>query len=55
MILHVTPIGDTKPHIDSTTCECNPSVQIVEGDMICVHNSYDGREGLELANEILQQ
>lgn len=54
MIFHVTPVGDLKCHIDDSTCECNPSVQLVEGEMICVHNSYDGREGLELANEVLK-
>lgn len=40
MIFHVTPIGDKKQHIESEVCECNPSVQVVEGDMICVHNSF---------------
>lgn len=50
---HVYPLNDLKEHILSVNCMCNPVIQQTEGDPICVHNSYDGREGLELANEIL--
>ncbi len=50
---HVYPINDLKEHTLESTCECGPSV-IREGEeFICIHNSYDGREGLELANELL--
>lgn len=53
-MIHITPINDLKEHTDETTCECNPRVEKLEdGEFMCVHNSYDGREGLELANEIL--
>lgn len=48
MILNVIPINDTEEHIDSTTCKCKPRVDILEnGDIIIVHNSYDGREFIE--------
>lgn len=52
---HVTPINDIEEHQqEGTTCKCGPSVQFVEnGNMIVVHNSFDGREGVELAKEIL--
>jgi len=55
MIQHIIPIKDLKEHVD-VGCECNPRLDILEnGDILLIHNSYDGREGLELANEILNQ
>ena len=53
-IIHVLPIDDLKPHEESSTCECEPRVEIVEGGMLVVHNSWDGREWVEKANDILQ-
>lgn len=53
MIIHITPLNDLKAHTEDTTCACNPSVTFVEGDMLAIHNSYDGREGLELTMEVL--
>ena len=50
MIFHVTPIEDLQPHEDATTCACGPTVLIdheTGGNILCVHNSYDGRELLE--------
>lgn len=35
-------------------CECKPVVEYLENDhVIIVHNSFDGREGVEWMNEIL--
>jgi hypothetical protein len=53
MTWHVTPINDLEPHEESSTCKCEPKVLIENGDMIVVHNSFDGREGLEEVNRIL--
>lgn len=55
MIWHILPINDSLPHIETgSTCHCDPTVKLLDsGDIMIVHNSYDGREGLELANEIL--
>lgn len=54
MIFHVLPENDSEPHLQESTCVCQPRVIVVEnGNMIIVHNAFDGREGLELANEIL--
>lgn len=53
---HVYPINDLEQHdLEGTQCKCNPQV-IVEpnAEIIIVHNSFDGREGVELANEILK-
>ena len=45
MIWHILPIDDLKEHEEESTCECYPSVKIVDsGDMLIIHNAYDGRE-----------
>lgn len=51
MVWHILPIDDLKEHEEESTCECCPSVEIVDGgDMLIIHNSYDGREILEQLN-----
>lgn len=55
-MIHAYPINDLEQHdLEGTQCKCNPEV-IVEpnAEIIIVHNSFDGREGVELANEILK-
>lgn len=50
----VVPIGDSNNHDDySTTCKCNPNVVIENNEIIIIHNSFDGREGIEWLNEVL--
>lgn len=45
-------INDLKEHEEESTCECCPWVKIVDGgDMLIIHNSYDGREILEQLNK----
>ena len=44
MNYHVLPIDDLKEHTEDTTCECHPKVLHENGNMIIVHNSFDGRE-----------
>ena len=56
-MIHVYPLDDIKEHDTSdtgNTCECEPNV-IIEQDseIVVVHNSFDGREGVEWANEII--
>ena len=46
-MINITPINDLKEHIDSSTCECSPNVTFENGEMIIIHNSYDGREWKE--------
>jgi hypothetical protein len=46
----VYEIGDE----NKSECPCCPSLKY-EGDILIVtHNSFDGREGVELVNEILK-
>ena len=48
MTIHILPVNDLKPHIEASTCECKPKVEMLEdGEMMVVHNSYDGRERIE--------
>lgn len=54
-MINVFPTYDLKPHTLNTTCECSPRVLLENGEMIVVHSSFDGREALEEANEILDR
>ena len=49
----VTPVNDVKEHRESYVCHCLPEVKHESGNMIIVHNSFDGREGVEWAKGIL--
>lgn len=55
-IYHVTPMNDLKDHSSNTEtpCWCNPNIKTENGDLIIIHNSADGREGVEMAKEILK-
>ena len=47
-MVHILPINDLKEHEESTTCECKPKIEILEdGEIMVIHNSYDGREFIE--------
>jgi hypothetical protein len=52
-MIHVYPLDDIEEHcIIGTDCKCNPIIES-NAEIIIVHNSFDGREGVEWANEIL--
>lgn len=55
MVWHVLPNNDTHPHEETTICECDPEIINQNGNMIVVHNSFDGREGIEWSGEVLKQ
>ena len=44
MSWHIIPTDDLEEHIESSTCECSPWMITENGEMIFIHNSYDGRE-----------
>lgn len=50
---HVLPTDDIKIHTELSSCHCNPKIKYESGNTIIIHNSFDGREGVEWANEIL--
>lgn len=55
MIYHILPINDIEEHEEASTCKCNPVVKEESGDLLIIHNAFDGREGVELVNEFLKQ
>jgi hypothetical protein len=66
-IWHVYPLNDLQNHLIKCDvlvkegesevkcfCSCEPKMEVVEDDAIIVtHNSFDKREAIEWANEIL--
>lgn len=61
---HVYPINDERDHIlkldwdvnkngPTCLCKCNPKIKEEGVGYLIVHNSFDGREGVEIVNEIL--
>lgn len=52
-MINILPINDIREHIEDSTCPCEPEIIEESGDIIIVHNSWDGREAVEMANEIL--
>lgn len=54
MNYHILPTNDIKEHTEETTCECEPRIEIVNGDMLIIHNAYDNREIIEKVEEILK-
>jgi hypothetical protein len=55
-MIHIHPLNDIKEHDTSytvSTCHCKPTSKIEGGEIIVIHNSFDGREGVEMVNDIL--
>lgn len=62
-VYHVYPCDDLEEHHlecvypDNAqpycTCKCEPTYQQEDEGLLVIHNSFDGREGIEQANEIL--
>ena len=51
----ILPTNDIKEHDEeSTLCECEPTVQYENGEMIIIHNAFDNREIIEQVEEILR-
>ena len=44
--IHVTPVNDLKPHLESADCWCRP-VRDDEEPAVVIHNSMDQREAHE--------
>jgi hypothetical protein len=62
-VIHIVPLDDLKPHEEEgTQCHCSPRVFFSDPDTgeafaeaIVVHRSFDGREGVEEAEAILNR
>jgi len=63
-VFHVHPLNDLEEHYLECVyppvghpycpCVCKPEFKEVEDALLIVHNSFDGREGVEWAKEILK-
>lgn len=51
MSQHVIPKNDIWHHLQSSICDCEPSITMHEGEMIFVHKAWDQRQILEHALE----
>ena len=51
-MFNVLPTNDLKEHTENSTCECKPKIIYENGEMIIIHNSFDGREFIEILREI---
>lgn len=49
-LIHVIPLNDTHDHQQSERCHCEPRIE----DGVVIHNAFDGREGVEWMNSILE-
>jgi len=36
-------------------CKCKPKIEVLEDRVLIIHNSFDGREAVEWANEIINE
>jgi len=56
-MIHVHPVNDIEKHtLEGTQCKCSPEVMVsTDAEIVVIHNSFDGREGVEWANEILNK
>jgi predicted CoA-binding protein len=52
-IYHILPVNDSDHHSECGDCKCSPRIEELSDRVLIVHNSFDGREVVELANEIL--
>jgi hypothetical protein len=52
-MIHIIPINDLKEHKETTVCKCQPKAIKENNELIIIHNSFDGREGIEWMEEIL--
>ena len=43
LMIHILPVNDLEEHEKTTTCKCKPRVEFENGEMIVIHNSFDGR------------
>lgn len=54
-MLHILPRNDIQEHEESTCCACRPRVECEGAEILVVHNSFDGREMVEQAPDILEE
>lgn len=51
---HITPENDTYKHDESQDCICDPKVEVINNNIVVIHNAFDRREIIEEFNEVLK-
>lgn len=51
--INIIPINDEYDHEHTICCDCNPRMERANGWLEICHNSFDGREAVEWAEEII--
>lgn len=46
-MFNILPMNDIGEHVENSTCKCHPRVIFENGEIIIIHNSFDGREYVE--------
>lgn len=46
-MINTIPLNDWIEHEESTSCPCEPTLEIINGEMLVTHNALDGRERYE--------
>jgi len=54
-MIHILPINDLKEHTEQSTCDCKPKVITENGELICIHNAFDGRQFKEQLLETINK
>ena len=49
---HVIPQEDIFDHREDIMCNCRPNIEIFADSMVVTHNSFDGREAVQMAMKI---
>ena len=52
-IFNQIPENDLDHHLENMDCNCNPEMVEVDNCFVIIHNSFDGREAVKEANELL--
>lgn len=47
------PENDSDVHFETLNCKCNPEIVEVDNCFVIIHNSFDGREAVKEANDLL--
>ena len=51
---HIYPCNDLKEHAIHWHCNCEPVIYVMNnGELLAVHNSYDGRENIEKLIQVI--
>jgi len=53
--MHTYPLEDSKPHVFTRNCPCEPSLIMENGEPTVVHNPFDLRDFFNQDKELINQ